>query len=236
MTPRYERALIVGAGPGLSASLARQFVERGMQVTMARRKPGADDAFAQEMAGLGVGLAACDVADAASVASLFTRLDAEGAPDVVVFNPSARARGPIVDLDPAEVARALSVSALGGFHVAQQAARRMVPAGHGAILFTGASASVKGFPQSASFAMGKFALRGLAQSLARELHPKGVHVGHFVIDGGIRSAGRNRVESADAPDRFLDPDSIARSYASFLDQDRSAWGWELELRPWVERF
>ena len=207
---------------------------------MARRSPDADDAFGREMAALGVGLERCDVGGAASVASLFERLDGSGAPDVVVFNPSARARGSIVDLDPEEVARALSISAMGGFHVAQQAAKRMVPAGRGAILFTGASASVKGFPLSAPFAMGKFALRGLAQSLARELHPRGVHVGHFVIDGGIRSAARDRVEPADAPeqeqDRFLDPDAIARSYAAFLDQDRSAWSWEIELRPWVERF
>ena len=240
MIPTYRHALIVGAGPGLSASLARLFISRGMKVTLARRSAPDGGALTTEMAGLGAATELCDVADAASVASLFARLDVSGAPDVVVFNPSARARGSIVDLDAAEAARAVTISAMGGFHVAQEAARRMVPARNGAILFTGASASVKGFPLSAPFAMGKFALRGLAQSLARELHPKGVHVGHVVIDGGIRSPERDRVESPkDGPekqDRFLDPDALARSYASLLDQDRSAWSWEIEVRPWVERF
>jgi NAD(P)-dependent dehydrogenase (short-subunit alcohol dehydrogenase family) len=155
-------------------------------------------------------------------------------PDIVVYNASARARGPLVDLVPAEVAHALNVSAFGGFLVAQQAARRMLPKGHGAILFTGASASVKGYPQSSSFAMGKFALRGLAQSMARELSPQGIHIGHFVIDGGIRSGARP--DPADRPDSFLDPDAIAESYWNVLQQPRSAWTWELELRPWVEKF
>jgi NAD(P)-dependent dehydrogenase (short-subunit alcohol dehydrogenase family) len=157
-----------------------------------------------------------------------------GAPDVVVYNASARARGAFVDLVPAEVAQAISVSAYGGFLVAQQAVKRMLPKHHGAILFTGASASVKGYAQSAPFAMGKFALRGLAQSMARELSPQGIHVAHFVIDGGIRSAAR--VEPTDRPDSMLDPDGIALSYWNVLQQPRSAWSWELELRPWVERF
>jgi NAD(P)-dependent dehydrogenase (short-subunit alcohol dehydrogenase family) len=155
-------------------------------------------------------------------------------PDVVVYNPSFRVRGSIVDIDPAAVAKALAITAYGGFLVAQQAAARMVPRGSGAILFTGASASVKGYPLSASFAMGKFALRGLAQSIARELQPKGIHVAHFVIDGGIR--GPRHVEAPDAPDSMLDPDSIAQNYLNVLRQDRSAWTWEMELRPWVEKF
>lgn len=157
-----------------------------------------------------------------------------GPPDVVVYNASARARGPFVDLDSASVAQALAVSAFGGFLVAQQAARRMSAKGHGAILFTGASASVKGYAQSTPFAMGKFALRGLAQSLARELSPQGIHVAHFVIDGAIRNPGRT--EPPDAPDSMLDPDAIAHAYLDILRQDRSAWTWEVELRPWVERF
>jgi len=110
----------------------------------------------------------------------------------------------------------------------------MVPQGRGAILFTGASASVKGYPQSAPFAMGKFALRGLAQSMARELAPLGIHVAHFIIDGAIRNPGRS--EPADNPDSMLDPDAIAASYLHVLNQPRSAWTWELELRPWVEKF
>jgi NAD(P)-dependent dehydrogenase (short-subunit alcohol dehydrogenase family) len=130
--------------------------------------------------------------------------------------------------------QALTVSAFGGFLVAQQAARRMLANGKGAVLFTGASASVKGFAQSASFAMGKFALRGLAQSMARELGPQNIHVAHVVIDGGIRSAAR--IEPVDKPDSLLDPDAIAAEYLHLLRQDRSAWSSEIEIRPWVERF
>ena len=158
-------------------------------------------------------------------------------PDVVVYNPSARERGPFVGLDAGGVKDALMITAYGAFLVAQEAAKRMVPNGQGAILFTGASASVKGYAQSASFAMGKFALRGLAQSMARELHPKGVHIGHFVIDGGIRSQKRpERMDEPDNPDSMLDPAAIGQAYWNFLEQDRSIWSWEIELRPWVENF
>jgi NAD(P)-dependent dehydrogenase (short-subunit alcohol dehydrogenase family) len=157
-----------------------------------------------------------------------------GVPDIVVYNASARARGPVTDLVPEEVARAIAVSAFGGFLVAQQAARLMVARGSGAILLTGASASVKGYVNSSAFAMGKFALRGLAQSMARELSPKNVHVAHFVIDGGIRSA--TRVDPNDNPDSLLNPDEIAETYWYIANQQRSAWTWEVELRPWVERF
>ena len=178
---------------------------------------------------------ACDATDRAEVVKLFTEVEAAlGAPDVVVYNASYRTRGPFVQLDPAEVERSIAVSAFGGFLVAQEAAKRMLPRGHGAILFTGASASVKGYPQSAPFAMGKFALRGLAQSLARELSPQGIHIGHVVIDGGIRSA--RRPDPADKPDSTLDPDAIAQSYLNLLQQPRSAWAWEIELRPWLEKF
>jgi NAD(P)-dependent dehydrogenase (short-subunit alcohol dehydrogenase family) len=153
---------------------------------------------------------------------------------VVIYNASYRARGPLVDLDPDDVAKALAVTAFGGFLVAQEAVRRMLPQGRGALLFTGASASVKGYAQSAPFAMGKFALRGLAQSLARELSPRGIHVAHVVIDGGIRSA--RRPDPPEATDSTLDPDAIARTYLDLLRQERSAWAWEIELRPWVEKF
>lgn len=237
MIPTYRRALIVGAGAGLSASLARLFHAKGLSVVLAARG-GAD--LASLAATIGAETQTCDAADPASVAALFTALDASagGAPDVVVYNPSARTRGSIVDLDVEETRRALEVTAFGAFLTAREAARRMVPNGHGALLFTGASASVKGYPLSAPFAMGKFAQRGLAQSLARELHPKGVHVAHVNVDGAIRSAPRGRVEieGDGAPDRFLDPDAIAQTYWHLLSQDRSAWAWEIDLRPWVEAF
>lgn len=234
MTPKISHALIIGAGAGLSASLARLFTTNGLRVSLAARDPGKLDALCAET---GATAHACNAAKQSDVAALFSALDEGSAPDVVVYNPSARVRGPFIELDPAEVERAVQITALGAFFAAQEAAKRMVPAGHGAILFTGASAGVKGYPQSASFAMGKFAMRGLAQSMARELHPKGVHIGHFVIDGGIRNPARpERVDAADNPDSMLCPDAIARSYWHFLEQDRSSWAWEIELRPWVERF
>ena len=225
-------ALIVGVGSGLSASLARLFAKNGLQVALASRNPDRLAALAHETAATTF---ACEAAEPEEVGGLFDAVIAtQGVPDVVVYNASARARGPVAELDPEAVARAIAVSAYAGFLVGQQAARHMLPRGSGAILFTGASASVKGYPQSAPFAMGKFALRGLAQSMARELSPQGIHVAHFVIDGGIRSAART--EPADRPDSMLDPDAIALSYWNVLQQPRSAWTWEVELRPWVEKF
>jgi len=226
---KSSSALIVGAGSGLSASLARLFAQNGMRIALAARSTDKLAALAQETK---ASLHACDATDRAQVDKLFAALDP--APDVVVYNASYRTRGPFIELDPAEVAKAIDVSAFGGFLVAQAAAKRMLPKRRGAILFTGASASVKGYAQSASFAMGKFALRGLAQSLARELSPQGIHVAHFVIDGGIASA--RRPPSPDNPDALLDPDAIAQNYWHVLQQPRSAWSWEIELRPWVEKF
>ena len=233
MVPTYKHALIVGVGPGLSASLARLLSSEGMAVSLAARSI---DDLSGLCAETGAMAHACDATSPEDVDALFGALEGSG-PDVVVYNPSSRVRGPFVEIDREGVRDALLVTAYGGFLVAQAAARRMAPDGHGAILFTAASASVKGYAQSASFAMGKFALRGLAQSMARELHPKGVHVGHFIIDGGIRSPLRpERMDPPDNPDSMLDPDAIARSYLHFLRQDRSAWAWEIELRPWVENF
>jgi NAD(P)-dependent dehydrogenase (short-subunit alcohol dehydrogenase family) len=230
--PHYETALIVGAGEGLSASLARLFAREGIRVALAARNPAKLDALCRATGAKAFG---CDATDPDGVARLYEAVERDvGVPDVVVYNASGRARGPFVDLVAADVAQAMAVSAFGGFLVAQQAVKRMLPKGRGAILFTGASASVKGYPQSAPFAMGKFALRGLAQSMARELSPQGIHVAHFVIDGGIRSSART--EPADRPDSMLDPDAIALSYWNVLRQPRSAWTWELELRPWVEKF
>jgi len=230
--PSYTTALIVGAGEGLSASLARRFAKEKIKVALAARKIEKLGALCNET---GARAFACDATSAEEVERLFGLVEREiASPDIVVYNASARARGAFVDLVPAEVAQSIAVSAFGGFLVAQQAAIRMLQNKRGAILFTGASASVKGYAQSAPFAMGKFALRGLAQSMARELSPQGIHVAHFVIDGGIRSAAR--AEAADRPDSMLDPDAIAENYWNVLQQPRSTWSWELELRPWVEKF
>ena len=228
----YKSALIVGSGAGLSASLARTFAKAGLSIALAARSTDKLADLAKETRAKTY---ACDASQRAQVEKLFTALDAAKAtPDVVVYNASYRTRGPLIDLDPAEVEKAIAVSAFGGFLVAQAAVRCMLPHNHGAILFTGASASVKGYAQSVPFAMAKFALRGLAQSMARELSPQGIHVAHFVIDGGIKSA--SRTEPADKPDSLLDPDAIAASYMHVLQQPRSAWTQELELRPWMEKF
>jgi NAD(P)-dependent dehydrogenase (short-subunit alcohol dehydrogenase family) len=230
--PEYRSALIVGTGPGLSASLARLFAGNGLAVSLAARQT---DKLAGLAAETGAEVHACNAAEPAAVAGLFASLDAaRRTPDVVVYNASNRVRGPLVELAPEDVRRAIEISAFGGFLVAQQAARRMLPKAHGAIFLTGATAGVKGFALSATFAMGKFALRGLAQSMARELSPQGIHVAHFVIDGGIRSAGRPVPDNA--PDSLLDPDAIAETYWATLMQHRSAWSWEVEVRPWVEKF
>src|SRR6266404_4322934 len=214
--PKYKIALIVGAGAGLSSSLARLFAREGIGVALAARRIEKLGALCTET---GARAFACNAADPDEVERLFGLVEREiGVPDVVVYNASARARGAFVDLVPADVAHAIAISAFGGFLVAQQAVRRMLSSKHGAILFTGASASVKGYPQSAPFAMGKFALRGLAQSMARELSPQGIHIAHFVIDGGIRSS--MRVEAPDRPDSMLDPDAIALNYWNVLCQPR----------------
>jgi NAD(P)-dependent dehydrogenase (short-subunit alcohol dehydrogenase family) len=228
----YRTALIVGVGSGVSASLARVFSKAGIKVALAARRAANLADLAKETGAMAL---ACDAIDRSQVSNLFAQLDERfGAPDVVVYNASYRARGPFVTLDPAEVEKSMAVTAYGAFLVGQEAVKRMLPRGHGAILFTGASASVKGYAQSAPFAMGKFALRGMAQSMARELSPHGIHVGHVVIDGGIRS--QTRPVPSDKPDSLLDPDAIAQSYMDLLRQPRSAWAWEIELRPWVEKF
>jgi NAD(P)-dependent dehydrogenase (short-subunit alcohol dehydrogenase family) len=219
-----ETALIVGAGKGLSASLARLLEREGMNVALAARNP-------EKLETKGLALR-CDATDGAQVEAAFDAVEGKwGVPDLVVYNASYRTRGPFVELDAGEVEKTIHVTAFAGFLVAQRAAKAMLARGSGAIFFTGASASVKGYANSAPFAMGKFALRGLAQSMARELAPKGIHVAHFVIDGAI---GKN--EGKDAGDAKLDPDEIARNYLHVYRQQRSAWTWEVELRPWVERF
>jgi NAD(P)-dependent dehydrogenase (short-subunit alcohol dehydrogenase family) len=229
-----ELAVIVGAGSGLSASLARVCAAAGMKVALAARRTDKLQALAKETK---ASLHACDAAQPDRVKALFAEIARDlGVPDLVVFNAGYRTRGPFLGLDPAEVQKTLTVSAYGGFLVAQEAAKLMAPRGQGSIFFTGASASVKGYAQSAPFAMAKFALRGLAQSLARELQPQGIHVAHFVIDGGIAGTHGDLSPEDKASDKWLDPDAIAETYLAVHRQKRSAWSLEMELRPWVEKF
>ena len=230
---KFNTALIVGAGSGLSAALARVLTAEGIKVALAARSTGDLADLAKE---IGAPTFTCDATKRTDVEKLFADLDGGfGAPEIVIYNASYRTRGPLVELDPDEVEKTLMTCAQGGFLVAQQAAKRMLPKKHGAIVFTGASASVKGYAQSAPFAMGKFALRGLAQSLARELHPQNIHVGHIVIDGGIGKAGDPRANER-GPDGLLAPEAIAETYWQLHRQHRSAWTLELEVRPWVEKF
>jgi NAD(P)-dependent dehydrogenase (short-subunit alcohol dehydrogenase family) len=229
-----ETALIIGTGAGLSASLARLFAKEGMRVALAARR---NDKLAALAAETGARAYACDAVKRGDVDALFAAVARDvAAPDIVVYNASYRTRGPLVELDPVEVEKALMVSCYGGFLVGQAAAKAMLARGGGSILFTGASASVKGYANSAPFAMGKFGLRGLAQSMARELAPKNIHVAHFVIDGGIEVAGGDPRGGGRGPDALLKPDAIAASYLAIHRQHRSAWTWEVELRPWVESF
>lgn len=227
-----ETALIVGVGAGLSASLARRFASEGIMVALAARNT---DKLGDLIAETGAKAYACDATEPEAVEGLFNSVTKDlGEPDIVVYNASNRVRGPITEIDPEAVLTAIKVTCYGGFLVAQRAAKQMVARGNGAIFFTGASAGIKGYPNSATFAMGKFGLRGLAQSMARELHPQNVHIAHFVIDGGIKQPGDPRTDRGS--DGLLDPDSIANSYYNFWRQPRDSWAWELELRPWTEKF
>ena len=229
-----ESVLIVGAGSGLSASLARLCNSNGMKVVLAARNIKKLDSLKEE---INAETLSCDAGDIQSVYSLFELIDKSiGTPNLVIYNPSVRIKGSIIiELDAEETRSAINITCFGAFLVAQQAAKRMLSRGSGSIFFTGASAGVKGFANSSVFAMGKFGLRGLAQSLARELHPKNIHIGHFVIDGGIQSKN-NISNNFLGKDNMLNPDAIAKSYLEFHRQDRSAWAWEIELRPWVEKF
>ena len=225
--------LIVGVGLGLSASLARLFHSEKKTICLASRNPEKLVALKEATNAY---VFKCDASDPIQVEQLFKKTDeAIGTPEIVIYNPSARVSGSIVDVDPIETKKAIEITCYGGFLVAQQAARRMIKKGEGNIFFTSASAAVKGFPLSSVFAMGKFGLRGLAQSLARELHPQNIHVGHFIIDGGISATDRDE-RKEDGSYKFLDPDEIAKSYLHFYHQHRSSWSWEIELRPWLEKF
>ena len=228
-----ETALIVGAGPGLSSSLTYLLLKNKFKVAIAARDVVKLATLAEKS---NVDVFACDASNINQVQTLFKKLDKTlGTPDLVIYNPSARVRGGIVEVDPEDTQKAINITCFGAFLVAQEAAKRMVKRGSGSIFFTGASASVKGYANSSVFAMGKFGLRGLAQALARELHPQNIHIGHFIIDGGIKADHRpERNDPGD--DSMLDPEAIANTYLQFHRQNRSSWSWEIELRPWLETF
>ena len=228
-----ETALIVGAGPGLSSSLTYLLLKNKFKVAIAARNVEKLTTLAETT---NVDVYTCDASNINQVQTLFEKLDNTlGIPDLVIYNPSARVRGGIIEVDPEDTQKAINITCFGAFLVAQEAAKRMVQRGSGSIFFTGASASVKGYANSSVFAMGKFGLRGLAQALARELHPQNIHIGHFIIDGGIKAD--HRPERNDpGNDSMLDPEAIAETYLQFHRQHRSSWSWEIELRPWLETF
>ena len=232
---QQEIALIVGSGPGLSASLARLFRKEGMKVALAARDIKKLEGLVKEVDGRAY---ACDASRPNDVETLFGSIGQDiGEPNLVVYNASGRVRGPLTDLDVEEVRKTILVTCYGGFLVGQAAAKRMIKAGGGTILFTGASASIKGFANSAAFAMGKLGLTGLVQSMARELQPQNIHVAQVVIDGGIYEATRRPERlTARGPDGCLDPDAIAQTYLHLHRQHRSAWASHVELRPWSEKF
>ena len=221
-----EIVLIVGVGPGLSSSIARLCASRKMKVILAARDIEKLENLKKEIDAITI---SCDASDIKSVQNLFKEVDKIGVPNLVIYNPSMRVKGSIIEIDAIQVQKAINVTCFGAFLISQEASKRMLERKSGSIFFTGATAGVKGFANSSAFAMGKFALRGLAQSLARELHPQNIHIGHFVIDGAI---GREPYGDY----QTMHPDEIAKSYLSFYDQEKSAWAWEIELRTSVEKF
>ena len=222
-----DSVLIVGVGSGLSASLARLCASKSMKIVLAARNIEKLEDLINET---NADAYACDSSNIESVENLFKEMDKKiGTPNLVIYNPSARIKGGITELDAKKTQDAINVTCFGAFLVAKEAAKRMIKRKSGSIFFTGASAGVKGFANSSVFAMGKFGLRGLAQSLARELHPQNIHIGHFIIDGAI---GRKPFGTYET----INPDSIAKTYLEFHNQDKSAWSWEIELRTSVEKF
>ena len=218
-------ALIVGVGPGLGAALARRFAAGGMTCAVAARHKEKLETLAREIAGLAY---ACDGTKEADIEGLFAAATkAGGPPRLVVFNAGGYVAKPVAELSAAEVEACWRNSCLGGFLVGRAAARAMLPEGQGTIIFTGATASLRGSARFAAFAMGKFGLRALAQSMARELGPRGIHVAHTIIDGGIGEAG---------DESRLAPAALADAYWHLHGQAKSAWTLEMDFRPWVEKF
>ncbi len=227
-------AVVVGAGPGLGAAMARRFAEAGMKVAVARRQKEQLESLASEIGGRAY---ACDATDHGATEALFAAVESDlGSPTVVSFNAGAYRPGGVLEITPEDFELCWRVGCLGGFNVGQAAARRMLAAGRGTLLYTGATAALRGSAGFANLAVPKFGLRALAQSLARELGPKGIHVAHLVIDGQIAAERPGYDPAERGPDAVLDPAAIAEAAYQLHLQPRSAWTQELDLRPWVERF
>ena len=243
MASRKGVCLVVGAGDGLGSAVARAFAAEGLTVCITRRARNLDrlEALADEIRAAGGEAHAfgCDAREEAEVVALFDRIEAEIGPlEVVVFNVGANVRFPIVETTARVFTKVWEMACFGGFLAGREAARVMAPRGRGTLIFTGATASVRGREGFAAFAAAKAGLRALAQSLARELGPQGVHVAHVVIDGAvdgtfIRSI-RGEVDDLLARDSILKPADIATAYVQLHRQPRSAWTHEMDLRPWSE--
>jgi NAD(P)-dependent dehydrogenase (short-subunit alcohol dehydrogenase family) len=222
--------IIVGVGSGLGTSLARRFAKSGFSVSLVARNREKLLRLVGEIQSLGTNAIAikADATNESDVKRLFARTEKELGPiRIVVYNASLRIRKPVLEISSDDFISAWKLSCYGGFLAAREAAKYMIPRGKGSIFFTGATASIKGFSGSAAFAVGKFGLLALAESMARELQPRGIHVANFIIDGVI---GR------DSKDSKLDPDAIAETYLQVHRQHRSSWSFKVELRPWLEKF
>jgi NAD(P)-dependent dehydrogenase (short-subunit alcohol dehydrogenase family) len=231
-----ETAIVVGVGPGLGAALVRAFAGEGYTVVAAARSASQLPTFEQRKGAGRVVPVDCDATLPADVERMFEAAAALGPPAVAVFNAGAFVRGSIVDTDPEEFERCWRVGCFAGLLVGQAAARRMLAQGRGTILFTGATASLRGGAGFVNLASPKFGLRAVAQSMARELGPKNIHVAHVIIDGQIHSERYAHLAAERGPDALLEPDAIAAQYVALHRQHRSAWTHEIDLRPWVEKF
>jgi NAD(P)-dependent dehydrogenase (short-subunit alcohol dehydrogenase family) len=234
-----KSCIVLGLGPSTGASVARRFAKAGYSIAVAARRAEHLDPLVSEIEKAGGKAIAVqtDATDEAAVMELVQRTETDLGPlGVAVYNASGRVKGSILDLDAAEVMNAWKISCLGGFLLGREAARRMVPQKEGTILFTGATSGMRGSAEFAGFAIGKFGLRALAQSMARELGPKGIHVAYANIDGQIHTPRQAHLAADRLPDAMLDPEAIAESYFQLHSQHRSAWTQELDLRPWVEKF
>lgn len=230
-------AIIAGVGPGSGAALVRKFVEEGCRVGMFARSGDYIQQLERELGRENALAVPADVADAKEVSNGFMRVrEAFGPIDILVHHASGSAWKGLFDLSPEEFEWAWQVSAYGGYLCAREAALDMVQTGGGTILFTGATSSIRGRGGALDFSSAKFAVRGLAQSLAVELWPKGIHVAHIIVDGVIDTpAVRERF--APGPDEpVIDPDAMAGAYWMLVKQPKSAWSWELDLRPMKEAF